>query len=137
MALILDTSVVFAALDRDDAFHEPARGLIESSVEMLVVPSPAVPEIDYLLNQRIGPGAAIAFVDDIIAGAFVVEELGFEDYPRVREVMDRYDDVGFVDAAILTLAERMDEPKVATLDHRHFAMMRPRHVDALELLPAT
>lgn len=27
------------------------------------------------------------------------------------------------------------EPKVATLDRRHFGMLRPRHVDALRLLP--
>jgi hypothetical protein len=27
------------------------------------------------------------------------------------------------------------EPKLATLDHRHFSVMRPRHVDTLELLP--
>jgi predicted nucleic acid-binding protein len=135
MALILDTSVVFAALDRDDAFHAQARALLESSMEMLVVPSPTLPEIDYLLRQRVGPGAAVAFVDDIVAGAFMVEDLAFEDYPRIRERMDRYAEVGFVDAAILTIAERMGEPKVATLDHRHFAMMRPRHVDALELLP--
>jgi predicted nucleic acid-binding protein len=135
MALILDTSVVFAALDRDDAFHAQARELLESSVEMLVVPSPTLPEVDYLLHQRVGPGAAVAFVDDIVAGAFMVEDLAFEDYPRIRELMDRYAEVGFVDAAVLTIAERLDEPKVATLDHRHFAMMRPRHVDALELLP--
>jgi hypothetical protein len=25
---------------------------------------------------------------------------------------------------------------LATLDHRHFSVMRPRHVEALELLPA-
>jgi len=24
---------------------------------------------------------------------------------------------------------------LATLDHRHFGMLRPRHVDALRLLP--
>ena len=71
-----------------------------------------------------------------VAGAFVVEDLEFEDYPRIRELMDRFPDVGFVDSAILTLAERMGEPKIATLDHRYFAVMRPRHVDALELLPA-
>jgi hypothetical protein len=36
---------------------------------------------------------------------------------------------------VLTLVERLDEPKLATLDRRHFAMMRPRHVEALRLLP--
>jgi hypothetical protein len=30
----------------------------------------------------------------------------------------------------------LNDPKIATLDHRHFRMIQPRHVDALELLPA-
>jgi hypothetical protein len=33
------------------------------------------------------------------------------------------------------VTERLGEPKLATLDHRHFRVLRPRHVDALELLP--
>jgi hypothetical protein len=40
-----------------------------------------------------------------------------------------------VDAAVMAIVERLNEPKLATLDHRHFAMIRPRHVDALQLLP--
>jgi len=43
--------------------------------------------------------------------------------------------VGFVDAAVLAVVERLRQTKLATLDHRHFSVMRPRHVDALELLP--
>ena len=43
--------------------------------------------------------------------------------------------VGFVDAAVLAVTARLDEPKLATLDHRHFRALRPRHVDALQLLP--
>jgi uncharacterized protein len=38
-------------------------------------------------------------------------------------------------AAVLAVVERLNEPKLATLDHRHFGMLRPRHVDALRLLP--
>ena len=45
------------------------------------------------------------------------------------------DDIGFVDAAVLAVTERLGEPKLATLDHRHFGTLRPRHVDALRLLP--
>jgi len=44
-------------------------------------------------------------------------------------------DVGFVDCAVLAVVKRLGEPKLATLDHRHFATMRPSHVEALELLP--
>jgi predicted nucleic acid-binding protein len=39
-------------------------------------------------------------------------------------------------AACTKLLAEAREPKLATLDHRHFSVMRPRHVDALELLPA-
>lgn len=48
---------------------------------------------------------------------------------------DRYADadIGFVDAAVLSVVERLNEPKLATLDRRHFSMLCPRHVDALEL----
>jgi predicted nucleic acid-binding protein len=51
--------------------------------------------------------------------------------------MRTYEDlkVGFVDCAVLAIVERLGEAKLATLDHRHFATMRPRHADALELLP--
>ena len=60
-----------------------------------------------------------------------------EDYRRVRKLCDRYADadIGFVDAAVLALGERLNEPKLATLDRRHFGLLRPRHVDALHLLP--
>ena len=44
-------------------------------------------------------------------------------------------DVGFVNASVLAVVERLNEPKLATLDHRHFRMLQPRHVDALRLLP--
>jgi adenylate kinase family enzyme len=36
---------------------------------------------------------------------------------------------------VLAVTERFRESKLATLDHRHFAVVRPRHVGALELLP--
>jgi predicted nucleic acid-binding protein len=60
-----------------------------------------------------------------------------EDYRRVRELCDRYSDadIGFVDAAVLAITERLKEPKLATLDRRHFGVLRPLHVEALRLLP--
>jgi predicted nucleic acid-binding protein len=50
--------------------------------------------------------------------------------------LDRSDaDIGFVDAAVLAVVERLNEPKLATLDRRHFGLLRPRHVAALRLVP--
>jgi uncharacterized protein len=33
------------------------------------------------------------------------------------------------------LAERFGEPRLATLDQRHFRAVRPTHVEAFELVP--
>jgi predicted nucleic acid-binding protein len=138
VALILDTGPLYATLDRSDADHAACRSLIESTSEPLVIPSPVLVEVDYWIHQRLQPGALVALLGDIEEGAYAVENLLPADYRRVREVCDRYADadVGFVDAAVLAVVERLDEPKLASLDHRHFGLLRPRHCDALALLPA-
>lgn len=137
MALILDTGPLYAALDRSDADHRSCRRLIEESDEALVIPAPVLVEVDYWIHARLHAGVLAAFLDDVVAGAFVIENLELDDYPRVRELCDRYTDadLGFVDAAVLAVVERLQEPKLATLDHRHFGMLRPRHVESLRLLP--
>ena len=137
MALILDTGPLYASLDRSDQDHAASRELIEYSDEPLVIPTPVLVEVDYWVHVRLNPGVMAALLDDIIAGAYRIEELQPQDYRRIRDLRDRYwdSDVGFVDAAVLAVVERLNEPKLATLDHRHFQVLRPRHVDALRLLP--
>lgn len=137
MALILDTGPLYASLDRSDQDHAACRRLIETADEPLVIPAPVLVEVDYWIHMRLHPGVLTALLDDVIAGAYLVEDLEMEDHRRARQICDRYgeDDVGFVDAAILAVVERLGEPKLATLDHRHFTFLQPRHVDALELLP--
>lgn len=138
MALILDTGPLYASLDRSDADHAACRALIEDATEALVIPAPVLVEVDYWIQQRLHPGVLVALLDDIAAGAYQVAELATGDYARVRDLCDRYADadIGFVDAAVLAIVERLDEPKLATLDRRHFGLLRPRHRDALELIPA-
>jgi len=102
-----------------------------------VIPAPVLVEVDYLVRIRLHAGVMISFLDDVVENAYSIEELRAEDYRRVRELCDLYSDsdIGFVDDAVLAVVERLNEPKLATLDHRHFGMLRPRHVDALRLLP--
>lgn len=137
MALILDTGPLFASLDRSDADHAACRRLIETAEEPLVIPAPVLVEVDYWIHARLHAGVLVALLEDIVAGAYQVEDLRSEDYGRVKELCDRYADadIGFVDAAVMAVVERLNEPKLATLDHRHFGTMRPRHVEALTLLP--
>lgn len=137
MTLILDAGPLVALLDRRDRHHAACRELIEATNEVRVIPAPVLVEVDYWIHERMHAGILKAFLEDIVAGVYQIEDLRAEDYVRVREICDRYADadVGFVDAAVLAIVERLNEPKLATLDRRHFGALRPRHVDALTLLP--
>lgn len=138
MALILDTGPLYAALDRSDQDHAACRGLVEAADEPLVIPAPVLVELDYWIHRRLNPGVLVALLADIEAGAYVIADLTHPDYTRVRELCDRYADadIGFVDAAVLAIVERLGESKLATLDRRHFGLLRPRHRESIDLLPA-
>jgi hypothetical protein len=105
--------------------------------EALVIPSPVLAEAEQLIRSRLHPGIFDALLDDILASAYRIEDLRRDDYERVHELCIQYADadIGFVDAAVLAIVERLNEPKLATLDHRHFGILRPRHVESLTLLP--
>jgi hypothetical protein len=137
MALILDSGPLLAAIDAADPDHQACAGLLTEASEDLVVPALVLAELDYWCGRRLGPGAWLTFLDDVIAGAFRVESPSRADLARCRELQHEYADLdlGVVDASVIALAERLGEPKVATLDHRHFGVVRPRHVIALELRP--
>jgi predicted nucleic acid-binding protein len=132
---VVDTGPLYALIDRSDSHHDACRRLLVSFPERLIVPSPVLVELDWLAQGH--QGAFTAALDDALSGQLQVADLVEEDYQRARELMERYADsnVGFVDSAVLAVVERLNEPKLATLDQRHFRMMRPRHVDVLRLLP--
>ena len=71
-------------------------------------------------------------------GEIHVEEPHPADFERIAELIEIYRDLplGTVDAAVVAAAERLELAQIATLDHRHFAVIRPRHIEAFELLPA-
>ena len=137
MALVLDTGPLFAYLDRADTWHSRCRTLIDGTTEELIVPSPVLVEVDYWINERLHQGVLLRLLDDVISNSLSVFDLVPSDYRRVRQLCDTYSDanLGFVDASVMAIVERLSEPKLATLDHRDFRMIRPRHVDSLILLP--
>lgn len=138
MALILDTGPVLALLNAADRNHQACLKLVDEIGEPLVVPAPTLIEIDYWVRKGLDLSIWRAFVEDIVAGAYRLEQATHDDIARAVELQDQYTslDLGFVDASVIALCERLNEPKVATLDRRDFSVVVPRHVPALELLPA-
>jgi uncharacterized protein len=137
LALIFDTGPLFAALDRRDQHHHICADFIRDAQEPRLIPAPALVEVDYLVRERLGALAHAAFLRDITDGAYRIIELRPDDYVRVREICAKYSDqdIGLVDASVIAITERLNEDKVVTLDHRHFGLIKPRHVRSLKLLP--
>jgi predicted nucleic acid-binding protein len=137
VALICDTGPVLAALDRDDPDHRACSSLLINSEEDLIVPGLVLSELDYWCRKLDMHHAWLTFLDDVDSGAWRIVWPTLADLRRARVLEHKYADLalGVVDATIVALAERLNEPKIATLDRRHFAVVRPHHVAALRLLP--
>ena len=134
---MVDTGPLLAGLDRDDPDHERCARLLGTATEDLVVPVLVLGELDYWCRKLGVEDAWLTFLDDVDGGAWRVEAPSRADLQRARELQATYRDleIGVVDATVIVLLERLGETRVATLDHRHFATVRPRHADALTLLP--
>ncbi|GAA0516679.1 hypothetical protein GCM10011581_46670 [Saccharopolyspora subtropica] len=78
-----------------------------------------------------------AFIRDVAHGGFEVVSLDSADWERVADLVEQYADLplGLSDASVVAVAERFEIHQVATLDRRHFSVVRPKHVPAFTLLP--
>jgi predicted nucleic acid-binding protein len=96
-----------------------------------------ITEVVYLVATRLGTVAEVRFLGDLAAGNFLVEPVAPADWLRIAELVSQYRDLplGTVDASVVTAAERLGIVEVATVDHRPFGVVRPRHVAAFALLP--
>ncbi len=95
-----------------------------------------VTEVCQLIERRQGSKAEAAFLSSFRSG-LVLADVTAEDLDRMSELVEVYADLplGVVDASVIAVAERHGLTEVATLDRRHFTVVRPRHVDAFTLLP--
>jgi hypothetical protein len=138
--IVLDTGPLVAAGLVRDRHHRECVDLFTAAHlagEALVVPTPVVTEVGYLLAREGGTRLEAAFVDNLADGDFQLAEPDPSDWRRAAALMRQYDDLslGIVDATVIAVAERLGATDVATLDRRHFAVVRPRHVPAFTLLP--
>jgi predicted nucleic acid-binding protein len=66
-----------------------------------------------------------------------VEELTLQDLRRALELLRSYEEarIGFVDATVVAVAERLKISRILTTDRRDFSIVRPRHCKTFELPP--
>jgi hypothetical protein len=135
MPLLVDTGVIFALAYRKDAWHTRVRSYLESHAGPLLAPATILPEVAYLLRHRIGPHAERAFAMSLAEGELAVEHLTHKDWKRTGQLMGTYETLGFVDASVVAIAERLRLNSIATTDRRDFSLVRPSHVERFTLVP--
>ena len=135
--LVVDAGPLYALVDEGDADHAACLKLLEEHRGPLVAPTFAVAEAAYLIGRRLPVAAELRFLGDLHRGTFTVEPVHAADWLRIAELVGRYRDLrlGTTDASVVAAAERLGVTRIATLDHRHFAVVRPAHAETFELLP--
>ena len=73
MALLVDAGALYAQADADEPGHAAVRAILEAEREALVTTELAVAEADYLILDRLGLDAELAFLEDLAEGTYVVE----------------------------------------------------------------
>ena len=79
------------------------------------------------MATRLGTNPEIRFLGELAGGSFSVEPVAAADWLRIAELVARYRDLplGTVDASVVTAAERLGIKEIATVDRRHFTVVRP------------
>jgi predicted nucleic acid-binding protein len=137
MALVLDTGVLYAALDGADPDHDACRDLLAGSTEQPVIPAAVLVELEYWVRKFASPAAWLSFSEDVHAGAYAIYPLDASLLLRAARLQSRYSDVpiGLVDATVFCTCEVLGENRVATLDRRHFSILKTDDGRLLEIVP--
>jgi predicted nucleic acid-binding protein len=142
---IVDSGFIYALLDTDDRHHTKALSILNDSRWRFYVPSVTLVEVFKLMTNREVYGVQEqAFQIKRFAEGLtkIVEELGFEfqeitfdDYRRVVELLERYADsrIDLVDAVVVAMAERFRTHYIMTTDEKDFRRYRPDFTTAFEL----
>ncbi|MFG3048311.1 type II toxin-antitoxin system VapC family toxin [Streptomyces sp. NPDC048241] len=135
IATVLDTGPLAAAFNAADRRHSECASLLTSLTGRRLLPSPVMTEVCWLLERW--PQVEAAFLAEVARGTFELVHLTPTDLTRMGELVLQYADfpLGGVDASVIAVAERFGVDRVATLDRRHFSVVKAAHVPALTLLP--
>lgn len=135
--IVIDTGPIIAAANRKDSSHQQCVELLETFPGPLLLPQPLLAEIGYMLASHAGVQAEVGFLRDVADGVYDLVSVVQADVSRTAQLVERYSDLplGTADAMVVAVAERYGAATIATLDRRHFSVVRPSHVSALTLLP--
>jgi predicted nucleic acid-binding protein len=134
---LVDASFLVALGYPRDRNHTKAVAFAKSQPVNLLIPDVVLVEVMFNLRRLGGVNATVRFADLLVSQKPQLLALTVADFSRSVEIMTKYRDsaLDFVDCCLTALAERLNITRICTFDRRDFAMIRPAHIDYLELLP--
>jgi uncharacterized protein len=134
--VIVDTSALLAFFDASEPDHGSVAEVI-GAADVLVLSPYVVAELDYLVATRHDVDDELAVLDELAGGAWDLAAFDEEQLRRARGVIAGYRDqeIGVADASIVVLAERYGTRTIASLDRRHFDVLRSLDGGHFEVLP--
>ncbi|HSR85903.1 MAG TPA: PIN domain-containing protein [Streptosporangiaceae bacterium] len=137
MTLIIDAAPLVALGDSRDPLHSRVGDVLRWEKGELVVPAPVSAEADYLIRRRGTAQAARAFLRDVAAGRFLVEELTREEHALAARLDEQYADLelGLANASVVILARRFRTTRLLSFDERDFRPVTPLGGGHFTLLP--
>jgi predicted nucleic acid-binding protein len=135
-AVIVDTSALLAFFDASEPDHGAVSEVLAAADDLVVSPY-VVAELDYLVATQHGVDSELAALDELAGGAWQLAALDGEDLRRARGVIASYRDqqIGVADASIVVLANKYRTRSIASLDRRHFSVVRSLDGGYLNVLP--
>lgn len=135
--LVLDAGVILAAADLADPWHPACVAVLEDGPGPLLTSPLVVAEACYLIDRQLGPLAESRFLGSLANGDIEVLDLTKSDWQRMETLVRTYAGLplGGTDASVVSLAERMGVGRIATLDRRHFHVVKSHKIGYFDIVP--
>ena len=122
-AVLLDTGVIVALLDRSERRHQECAKALDSIDAPLVTCEPVIAEACYLTRRL--RGAPEAILQNVSAGAFQIPLRLSQCAAAIQRILKKYRDrkVDLADACLVHMASELGTGEILTLD-KDFAVYR-------------
>ena len=133
--ILVDAGPLVAAIHRHDRNHERCVEVMRAQPGPAATAWPVVTEALYLL--RFSWEAQDALWDLMARGALRLLPLDLTDVPRLRQLMQKYQDLpmDLADAALVRIAEREGIRRIFTLGRQDLNLYRPTGIGRFEIIP--
>ncbi|WP_420637934.1 PIN domain-containing protein [Candidatus Poriferisocius sp.] len=135
--MILDTSFLLSAFVPDQTHHHACARILASRRPLVVSPF-VLAELDYLTAKLAGSDAQSRLLRELSSGAYEIAVFDQSDLLQSSRIVERYQDqqIGLADASLILLADRYGTDTIATLDQRHFRVVRSLDGRPFTILPS-